>query len=160
MLFLLQNWIVLPCGALRCNTDSKLLIIWNEFRMTHETLARQIFKVSSSKDNVICPPDQVFINPNFVLSVILGGHYLVWGDEEYQKLMTLLKEIGETEFYILENIGATITERNIPYQTTINVNTDFDFFKAQLNSFDPPFGLMTNCFLMFGKSKDWGIYIC
>ena len=128
--------------------------------MKHETLARQIFKISDTKDKVICPPEQVFANQNFVVSVTMGGHYVVWGDEEYQKLMTLLKEIGETEFYILENIGATLTERDIPYQTTINVNTNFGTFKEQLDSFDPPFGLMTNSFFMFGKSKNWGIYIC
>lgn len=128
--------------------------------MTHEKLARQIFKISDSKENVICPPDQVFVNHNFVLSVIMGGHYLVYGDKQFQKLMTLLKEIGETEFYILENIGATLTERIIPYQTTINVNTNFYSFKELLDSFDPPFGLMTNSFFMFGKSENWGIYIC
>jgi hypothetical protein len=128
--------------------------------MNHEKLARPIFKISDSKDKVICPPEQVFVNPNFVLSVTIGGHYIVWGDEEYQKLMTLLKEIGEAEFYILENIGATLTERDIPYQTTINVNSNFDSFKALLDSFDPPFGLMINSFFMFGKSENWGIYIC
>ena len=69
--------------------------------MKHETLARQIFKISDTKDKVICPPEQVFASENFVISVTMGGHYVVWGDEEYQKLMTLLKEIGETEFYIL-----------------------------------------------------------
>ncbi len=127
--------------------------------MTPKTLARQIFKISDFKDKVICPPDQVFLNPNFDVLFTMGGHYLVWGEEEYQKLMTLLKEIGEVEFYVLENIGATLTEREIPHQATINVNSTFETFKAQLDSFDPPFGLMTNSFFLFGKSENWGIYI-
>lgn len=40
--------------------------------MKRETLARQIFKISDTKDKVICPPVQVFANPNFVFSVTMG----------------------------------------------------------------------------------------
>jgi hypothetical protein len=127
--------------------------------MNYQTIARNIFKISNSKDQVICPPEQVFINPDFELTVFMGGHIFMC-DKDYQKLMSLLKEIGEDEFYILENIGATLTDRETPYQISINVNSSFDLFKALLDSFDPPFGFIMNSFFMFGKSKNWGIYIC
>jgi hypothetical protein len=64
-------------------------------------IAKAVFKLSR-ESNVISPPDQVFLNPefNFLLTI---GHFPVNDKEEYDKFISLLKEIGETEFYILEN---------------------------------------------------------
>jgi hypothetical protein len=127
--------------------------------MTIEILARQVFKIAESKENVIYPPEQVFINPNFEFLLTIGGH-LADGDDEYQKLLKLLKDLGETEFYVLENIGISSTERNVAYQTTVSVDKDFESFDKLVQSFDPPFGFIINHWFVFGKNNNWGIYIC
>ena len=128
-------------------------------KMTLETRARQVFKIANSKENVIYPPEQVFINPNFKFLLTVGGH-LADGDYEYQRLLKLLKELGETEFYILENIGMPSTERNVAYQTTVSLDKDFESFDKLVQLFDPPFGFISNHWFVFGQNNKWGIYIC
>ena len=113
----------------------------------------------TDKQNVVCPPDQVFAKPDFEFLLTIGGD-LVTDENEYEKLRILLRAIGETEFYILENIGATITDRNIPFQTTISIDEDYNKFQQIVKSFDPPFGWTANHYFVFGKNDNWGIYIC
>ena len=71
----------------------------------------KIFNVTTNKQNVICPPDQVFNRQEFEFLLTIGGD-LVDNEDEYNKLRTTLRNIGETEFYIIENLGATVTDRN------------------------------------------------
>jgi hypothetical protein len=104
-----------------------------------KTERNKIFKVVTDKQNAVCPPDQVFAKLNFEFLLSIGGD-LVTDENEYEKLWTLLRTIGETEFYILENIGATITDRNIPFQATISIDDDHNKFQQIVRSFDPPFG--------------------
>ena len=127
--------------------------------MTIDTLTNPIFKIAKAKMEVICPPDQVFINSKFAFRLTIGGH-LTDGNDDYQNLMSLLKELGETEFYVLENIGATLTERDVPFQATILVESDFNYFDNVVKNFDSPFGFLINHFFVFGKNDNWGIYVC
>lgn len=131
----------------------------SRINMQIETKARQIFRIAETKEDTICPPDQVFANPDFVFLLTIGGH-LADGDDEYQKLMKLLKELGETEFHILENIGSTLTEKKVPYHGIVSVDTNFEYFDSVGKSFDENFGLMPYSFFIFGNKKNWGIYIC
>jgi len=132
---------------------------FNNNEETIENLARKIFPIGPSKDEVICPPDQVFLNPNFGFLLTLGG-YVVDGDVEYQKLMTLIKELGEKEFFIMENLGATRTERNDPFRATIPVDKNLDYFKSLEKAFEPDFGFLPFSYFVFGKNTNWGIYVC
>ena len=118
----------------------------------------KIFKIAIDKQKVICPPEQVFARPDFDFLLTIGGD-LVNDENEYRKLIELLENIGETEFYICENIGATITERNNPFQTTIILKDDFKIFKEKVREFEPPFGWTSNHFFIFGQKESWGIYI-
>jgi hypothetical protein len=118
----------------------------------------KVFKVPTAKTNVICPPAQVFLREDFDFLLTIGGH-LADHEEEYQKLMQLLKHIGENQFYVLENLGATATERRVPFKASIAVESTFDQFKAIVEQFDPPFGWFINHFFIFGESDSWGIYI-
>ena len=127
--------------------------------MTIDLKAKRCFRNSETEEGALWPPDQVFVNPNFVFLLTIGGN-LVSGDEEYQRLMKLLKELGETEFYILENIAATSTERTTPFQATISVDSDDDYFQKVGKSFDPQFGFLPYSFFVFGNSDNWGIYLC
>jgi len=119
----------------------------------------KIFKIATDKQKVICPPDQVFLRPDYDFLLTIGGD-LVTDKNEYEKLTELLKKIGETEFYICENIGATTTERNTPYQTTITLRDDYRTFKEKVSEFEPPFGWTAHHFYVFGQKECWGIYIC
>lgn len=127
---------------------------------------REVFKISDNKKNVICPPEQVFQNSGFEYLVTLGGN-LVDNDEEYQKLMVILKNIGEAEYYIIENLGATLTERTNPFAANISVDSSFKDFLAKVENFSAfenddasIFNFYINHFYIFGGSHKWGIYIC
>jgi len=117
-----------------------------------------IFEVASSPDNVVCPPTQVFKNKNFVFLLVIGGH-MVEDNSEYQRLMTLLKEIGESEFTIIENLGATKADRTKPFIATIPINTSLDYFNKKIYDFDELFGLLIWHWFVHGQKNTWGIYI-
>ena len=121
--------------------------------------ANTIFKVGTDNENVICPPDQVFDRSDFDFLLTIGGD-LVEDEAEYEKFIGLLKMIGEKEFHILENIGATVTERTLPFQTTINTNDDYIKFQEKVRIFEPPFGWVIHHFFVYGQNVSWGIYIC
>ena len=118
-----------------------------------------VFKVAQDNENVVAPPDQVFNKPDFDFLITIGGG-IIEDESQYKKLINLLKTFGETEFYILENIGATLTDRFVPFQATIPIDLNVDEFEEIFTSFDPPFGWMINHFFVFGKNDNWGIYIC
>ena len=127
--------------------------------MTIESKAKKIFRLSESKNNPIYPPEQVFVNTNLEFLVTFG--FGIANDEkEYQKLINLLKELSETEFYLLENLGATITDRSAPHQEIISVQSSFEDFQRIVESIDYPFGFTINSFYFFGQNTNWGIYIC
>ena len=123
-----------------------------------KTDINKIFKVAGNKHEVICPPDQVFVRTDFDFLLTIGGG-LVTNENEYNKLIELLRIVGETEFYIQENIGATITERNIPFHTVINLNGDYKSFEEKVSDFEPPFGWIINHYFIYGQKESWGIYI-
>lgn len=119
----------------------------------------KIFKVSTDKTNVICPPDQVFVNPNFDFLLTIGGD-LIEDEKEYDKLIEILKRIGETEFYIRENIGISDTDRMVPFEKTIIIKDTYQNFQRNVRSFEPPFGWSSHDFYINGQQESWGIYIC
>lgn len=108
---------------------------------------------------VVCPPDQVFSQPEFNFLFVLGGG-LFEDENEYNRFTKYLKNLGEREFYILENIGATVTQRNSPFREIIDLNDDYRIFQEKVSVFEPPFGWMINHFYIYGKNINWGIYIC
>ena len=114
--------------------------------------------MGTEKQKVVCPPDQVFKDQEFEYLLTIGGD-LVDNVNEYDKFKKLLKSIGETEFYIRENLGATVTGRNEPFQTIINLTDDYESFQKKVKEFEPPFGWSINHFFVYGQSENWGIYI-
>ena len=119
------------------------------------TKTSDIFEVA---DKVTCPPDQVFKNQDFEFLLTTGGH-LVEDDAQYLDFMNLLKKIGETRFFVKENIGATRTNRKLPFEATFSVNSDLKEFDAKIREFDEHFGMMISHWFIHGQSKKWGIYI-
>ncbi|TJZ51831.1 hypothetical protein FAZ15_19990 [Sphingobacterium olei] len=119
----------------------------------------KIFNVGIDQKNVICPPDQVFARPEFEYLLTIGGD-LVDDEKEYDKLKKFLKTIGETELYICENLGATVTDRKSSFKTIINLKEGYNFFQEKVREFEPPFGWFTNHFYVYGQNENWGIYIC
>ena len=118
-----------------------------------------IFKKTTDRHNVVCPPEQVFVKSEFDFLLTIGGD-LVKDEYEYEKFIERLKLNGETEFFILENIGATTTERNTPFQTTINLDDNYSKFQEKVGAFEPPFGWTIHHFFIYGQKDNWGIYIC
>lgn len=118
----------------------------------------RVFKVTTDKQKVICPPEQVFVRQDVDFLLTIGGD-LIENEDEFNKLKTTLRSIGETEFYIYENLGATITDRNEPFQITIKLNDDYKAFQEKVRSFEPPFGWTINHFFVFGQNENWGIYM-
>ena len=116
-----------------------------------------IFEISNLSDKVICPPDQVFKNKEFDFLITRGGH-LVENNLQYQMFMKLLKENGEQEFTIRENLGATITERTKPFET-FSVDSTLDVFDNKIKEFDKYFGLTPWHWFVHGQKENWGIYI-
>ncbi|MFD1145413.1 hypothetical protein ACFQ4C_30080 [Larkinella insperata] len=121
------------------------------------TYQSKVFTSGTDKTNVICPPAQVFIKEEFDFLLTIGGH-LANDKVEYQKLMQLLKQLGENQLYIAENFGATGTERNVPFEASIAVDSTFDQFKAVVDQFDSGLGWSINHFFIFGDVASWGIY--
>lgn len=117
-----------------------------------------IFEVSESHQNVICPPDQVFKNSDFEFLFTIGGH-LVDDSSEYQFFMKLLKDMGEDGFTIKENFGATITERTKPFEATFSVDSTLGEFDSKIKEFDEHFGLTPWHWFVHGQKANWGIYI-
>ena len=121
-----------------------------------------IFKVSDSPSKVICPPDQVFKNSNFEYLITRGGH-LVEDASQYGLLMDFLTEIGEKEFVLKENLGATIIddERTIPLEAIFSTKSNLTDFDEKLKDFDEIVdmaGFILHWFVN-GQKDSWGIYI-
>jgi hypothetical protein len=119
----------------------------------------KVFKSGQLQSNVICPPDQVFSRDTFNFLLTSGGH-LAGGEDEYNKLMRALKSLGEKEFYVVENLGATQTVPREPYNACFSVDSNLEYFNQVVDNFDPPFGFFINHFYVFGDNPNWGIYIC
>ncbi|WP_024482683.1 hypothetical protein [Cellulophaga baltica] len=121
-----------------------------------------IFRVSDSPNNVICPPDQVFQNSNFEYMLTSGGH-LVEDESQYALLMDFLKEIGEKEFVLRENWGATITDskRSIPLEASFTIESVLSDFNEKLKEFDEKVFMAGTILHWFvnGQKDTWGIYI-
>lgn len=118
----------------------------------------KIFNVTTDKQKVICPPEQVFVRPDIDYLLTIGGD-LIDNETEYDKLRTTLGNIGETEIYIQENLGATVTDRNEPFQITIKLTDNYKDFQEKVRSFEAPFGWSINHFFVYGQNESWGIYI-
>lgn len=118
----------------------------------------KIFNVTTDKQKVICPPEQVFVRPDFDYLLTIGGD-LIDNEIEYDKLRTTLGNIGETEIYIQENLGATVTDRNEPFRITIKLTDNYKDFQEKVRAFEAPFGWSINHFFVYGQNENWGIYI-
>ena len=132
--------------------------------------AAVIFKTCPPLDNPIYLPDQLFNNLTFDFLLTIG-HYPVEDENEYNRFIGLLKEIGEDEFYVLENAAKAFkgtikgvlgypTEVDFkPFTARFSINTTFNEFDAVLQSYDPPVGFSINDFFMFGNNTNWGVYL-
>lgn len=118
----------------------------------------KVFNVTTEKQKVICPPEQVFVRTDFDYLLTIGGN-LIDNEVEYDKLRITLENIGETEFYIHENLGATVTDRNEPFRITISLNDDYKDFQEKVRAFEAHFGWSVNHFFVYGRNENWGIYI-
>jgi hypothetical protein len=74
--------------------------------------------------------------------------------------MNLLADLGENEYYLTENLGGTLTERTTPFSAVIPVQSEYHDFDKIVETFDPPFGFISNHFFVCGQNPNWGIYIC
>jgi len=118
----------------------------------------KVFNVTTVIQKVICPPDQVFVRRNFDYLLTIGGD-LVDNEDEYNKLRATLENIGETEFYIHENLDATVTDRNEPFRITISLKDDYTEFQEKVRALEAPLGWSINHFFVYGQNENWGIYI-
>lgn len=118
----------------------------------------KVFRVAANEQTIVCPPKQVFSNPDFKFILTIGGD-LVDDQDEYETFRSILKNIGETEFYILENIGAARTDRVLPFKATISLKDSYKDFHEIIGTFEPPFGWKMNHFFVFGNNASWGIYV-
>ena len=121
--------------------------------------ANRIFKIAATQQEVICPPEQVFKHSDLNFLFDHGGG-LVEDKNQYKLFTEYLRKIGEDKFYILENIGATLTERTIPFKISISLSSHYELFQEKVLAFEPPFGWRINHFFIFGQSDKWGIYMC
>jgi len=124
----------------------------------YKNMTTNVFKVSSTKENVVYPPNQVFMKSDFQYMVTKGGGLI--DDVGYLKLMDYLRKLGEKEFYILENMGANVADREIPFYSKISVSSTLPDFNNIINQFDPIFGLIPYHFFIYGQNDSWGIYLC
>jgi len=118
-----------------------------------------VFNLSNTKENAIYPPEQVFLKPDFTYMLTMGGH-LAGTEAEYQKLMDCLRKLNEKDFFILENLGATVTERTKPFYAKIPLSSNLFYFDNIVSQFDPIFGLFIYHFFIYGRNDSWGIYLC
>ncbi|MCL2040987.1 MAG: hypothetical protein FWG84_02955 [Bacteroidales bacterium] len=122
-------------------------------------MTTSVFKISNTKEGAIYPPEQVFWKQDFLYMFTIGGH-LVGSEVNYQKLMHCLKKFNEKCFFILENMGTVITDREDPFYAKISVLSNLSDFNNVVNQFDPPFGFYINDFFIYGENDNWGIYLC
>jgi hypothetical protein len=122
-------------------------------------MTTSVFKISNTKENAIYPPDQVFLKQDFLYMLTIGGH-IASNEAEYQKLMKCLNKLNEPDFFILENLGLTITDREIPFYAKIPVSSGLSDFDITVKKFDPIFGLLPYSFFVYGQNDSWGIYLC
>ena len=119
-----------------------------------------VFAPPPAPTAVLWPPEMVFSHPEFSFLLTLGGH-LAEDDAQYQQLMALLRELGETHFHLVENYGATVVpEARPPFAARFAVASTFDQFQQVVAGFDPPFGFFINHFYVFGQQPTWGLYLC
>jgi len=124
-----------------------------------KNMTTSVFKISSIKERAVYPPEQVFLKQDFLYMLTKGG-YIVNNEIEYQKLMDCLKKLEEKEFYILENLGPQVTDREIPFYAKIPVSSSLSDFDNIIKQFDPVFGLLPYHFFIYGQNDSWGIYLC
>ena len=110
----------------------------------------EIFNINN---DVAFLPNQVFAKKDFTFLLTYGGN-LADDEIEYQRLMSVLKRIGETEFFVVENTD----DENI-FNCTISTNSDFELFNKYGMSFDENFGWTLSSFFVFGLNNNWGIYM-
>jgi hypothetical protein len=122
-------------------------------------MTTDVFNISNNKERVTCPPEQVFLKSDFSYMITIGGH-LVDDEVMYQNLMRCLEIIGEKDFFILENWGTSVTDREAPFFAKIPTASDLAYFDSVVNKFDDVFGLMPYHFFVYGRNDKWGIYLC
>lgn len=116
----------------------------------------KVFKIK--RDLEVCPPQQVFDKQfNFLLT--MGGG-IAEDENQYKKLMTLLKKLGESEFNIVENLKKENDKKNNPFVGVISTNSTLKDFNALGRRYDEVFGWLISHFFIYGKKESWGIYLC
>jgi hypothetical protein len=118
-----------------------------------------VFRINWGKGEFLSLPNQVFNKSNFEFLLTIGGN-LVDNEIEYQKLMTVLQGLGETDFFIVENIGFVETNNKISFAGKLSTNSDFDSFQKLGYDYDTYLGWSSGNFFIYGMNENWGIYIC
>ncbi|MDR1544786.1 MAG: hypothetical protein LBS50_10365 [Prevotellaceae bacterium] len=119
--------------------------------MIAEKYINQVFDIEN--DNLFLP-NQIFVNKEFDFLLTIGGN-LTDNEIEYQKLMSVFKSLGETEFFVVKNSN----KKNV-FSCKIPTNSNFDFFQEVGKNYDNDFGWFLGDFFIFGKNNIWGIYMC
>lgn len=100
-------------------------------------------------------PDLIFCNDSHKLIVAGGGHIVNPKTDEYDRLMKLLRTIGEKEYHLLLPTFNTVS--NYRYCTISTTSTIGDLEAAIEEIFVIDFPL--DSLFMFGATGEWAIYI-
>jgi hypothetical protein len=106
-------------------------------------------------ENPLSLPAQLFIPPDFEFLLTTGGN-LVDDEEEFNRFMSLLEDIGEREFYIQEH--ATEMGEPTPFKRTFLIPSNYTVFTRQFDDYSA-FGMQVASWYVYGSSANWGIYV-
>lgn len=116
-----------------------------------------VFKTNQNGKADIFPPSQMFVNENFKFLIALGG-WLVDNDQQYDKLMEALRNIGETRMHLLEQ--KQTEDKETPFDWEVPTDSNHQLLRQMADDLEPKgrWG-MVNIFV-YGDNPNWGIYIC
>lgn len=116
-----------------------------------------VFSTNQDGRADIFPPSQMFANKNFKFLIAMGG-WLVDNDQQYDKLMVALKNIGETSIHILEH--KQTEDKEFPFDWELPTDGNHSLLLQMADNLEPKgrWG-MVNIFV-YGDNPNWGIYIC
>lgn len=116
-----------------------------------------VFNTNQDGRADIYPPSQMFANKNFKFLIASGG-WLVDNEQQYDKLMSALKNLGETSIHILEHKPKE--DKELPFVWELPTDSGHNRLLQMANSLEPKGRwYMVNVFI-YGDNPNWGIYVC
>lgn len=122
-------------------------------------MENKVFKINSEGNESFFPPEQIFDKKNFEFLLTMGC-YLADNETEYQKLMSFLRSLGETEIFIVQNIELDWVKESERFVSKLPIESTLNSYIELGNIFDLNFGWIISNFFAYGKNADWGIYLC